>query len=69
MDRFDEVGRDGLLEAGLLLEPLEVGTAVLNQQLRRLGLVGAVLHVDVELGRLGNKYIYCTKKKNVDKNY
>ena len=52
MYRFDEVGRNRLLQAGQLLQVHKVGSTMLDQELCGLGLVGAVPHVDVKLGGL-----------------
>ena len=64
MYRFDEVGRNRLLQAGQLLQVHKVGSAMLDQELCGLGLVGAVPHVDVKLGGLCT-----TKQMNSNSNY
>ena len=52
---LDQVGRDRVLEAELPLQPFKILTPMLDQKLCRMGFVGAVGHVAVELWRPGHE--------------
>ena len=52
---LDQVGRDGVLEAELPLQPFKILTPMLDQKLCRMGFVGAVGHVAVKLRRPGHE--------------